>query len=39
MFLINQQRFQIVDALRKVLSPDEYTVQSPASFQLTLANP
>jgi hypothetical protein len=25
--------------LQKALSPDQYTVQSPASFQLTLANP
>jgi hypothetical protein len=25
--------------LQKALSPNQYTVQSPASFQLTLANP
>jgi hypothetical protein len=39
MFTTNQQRSQIVDVLGKALSPDQYTVQSLASFQLTLANP
>jgi hypothetical protein len=34
----NQQRFQIVDALQKVLSPDQCIVQSPVSFQLISAS-
>jgi hypothetical protein len=35
----NHQRFQIVDALQKVLSLDHCTGQFLISFQLTLANP
>jgi hypothetical protein len=39
MFPTIQEWSQIVDVLQKALSPNQYIVQYPASFQLTLANP
>jgi hypothetical protein len=39
MFPIIQQQSEMVDVLQNALSPDQYTVQTPASSQLPLANP